>query len=106
MRDIRLECDEMTNRTPFVSFQIVLMPVLTINRGVWLQMTTVDHVAVSISASASASGAATTAVSAIMADAHGAKEAVNNQEPAVYAQAVGTNGDYQQVATGNYVELV
>ena len=107
MRDIRLECDEMTNRTPFVSFQIVLMPVPTINRGVWLQMTTVDHVAVSISASASASGAATTAVSAIAADAHCAKEAADNQEPVVFAQAVGTSrGGYQQVATGSGVELV
>ena len=107
MRDIRSECDEMTNRTPFVSFQVVLMPVPTAARGAWLQMNTVDHIAVSISASASASGAAS-AVSAVMAEAHDAKarEAADNQEPVVYAQAVGVNGGYQQIATGSGVDLV
>lgn len=106
MRDIRLECEEMTNRTPFVSFHVVLMPVPTVARGAWLQMNTVDHIAVSISASASATGAATV-VSAVMADAHGGKvdSATDNQEPVVYAKAV-SNGGYQQVATGSGVELV
>ena len=108
LRDIRLECDEMTNRTPFVSFQAVLMPVPISGRiSAWLQMNTVDHIVVSVSASASASGAAT-AVSAVMADAHDAKahEAADNQEPVVYAQAVGMSSGYQQVATTSGVELV
>ena len=98
MREIRSECDEMTNRSPFVSFQVVLMPIPTAARGAWLQMNTVDHIAVSISASASATGAAT-AVSAIMADTTDGKvDAVAaNQEPVVYAQAVSNSG-YQQVA--------
>ena len=78
MRDIRMECEDMTNRTPFVSFHVVLMPIPTVARGAWLQMNTVDHIAVSISASASAT---------------------------VYAKAV-SNGGYQQVATGSSVELV
>lgn len=106
MREIRLECDEMTNRTPFVSFQVVLMPIPTAARGAWLQMNTVDHIAVSISASASATGAAT-AVSAVMADAHDGKVdvAADNQEPVIYAQAVSNSG-YQQVANESDVELV
>ena len=107
MREIRLECDEMTNRTPFVSFQVVLMPIPTAARGAWLQMNTVDHIAVSLAASASATGSAT-AVSAVMADAHGGKVDVasDNQEPVIYAQAV-SNGGYQQCATtGNDLEMV
>ena len=106
MREIRLECDEMTNRTPFVSFQVVMMPIPTAARGAWLQMNTIDHVAVSISASASATGAAT-AVSTIIADSHDGKVDVtaDSQETVVYAQAV-SSGGYQQVATGTDVEMV
>ena len=98
MREIRLECDEMTNRTPFVSFQVVMMPIPTAARGAWLQMNTIDHVAVSISASASATGAAT-AVSTIIADSHDGKvdKTADSQETAVYAQAV---------SSGDYVEMV
>ena len=106
MREIRLECDEMTNRTPFVSFQVVMMPIPTAARGAWLQMNTIDHVAVSISASASATGAAT-AVSTIIADSHDGKVDVtaDSQETVVYAQAV-SSGGYQQVAAGTDVEMV
>jgi hypothetical protein len=110
MRDIRLACDEMTNRTPFVSFHVVLMPTPAAARGAWLQMNTIDHIAVSISASASASAtgtAAAAAVSTIMNDTNNEKmnEATDNHQPVVYAQAV-VNGNYQPVPHGDGVELV
>ena len=107
MREIRLECDKMTNRTPFVSFQVVFMPISTAARGAWLQMNTVDHIAVSIAASASATGAATAVSVVEVADDHDGKidVATTNQEPVVYAQAV-LNSGYQQVATRSDVELV
>jgi hypothetical protein len=106
MREIRLECDDMTNRNPYVSFQVVLMPISTAARGAWLQMNTVDHIAVSIAASASTTGAAT-AVSAVMASASDGKADVvsENQEPVIYAKAV-SHGGYQPCATGNDVEMV
>ena len=106
MCDIRLECDEMTNRTPFVSFQVVLMPIPTAARGSWLQMNTIDHIAVSIATSASASGAATS-VRAIMVDAHGGKVdlAAIKQENVIIAQAE-SNADYEAMCDRNDAELV
>jgi hypothetical protein len=100
IRDIRLECEEMTNNTPFVSFHLVLMPVRMGARCAWLEINTVDHITVSISASASATSSATV-VSAVMADAHDGK-VTDNQESVVYAKAA-SNGNYQH-GSGN--ELV
>jgi hypothetical protein len=107
MREIRLECEEMTNRTPYVSFQVVLMPVPTAARGQWLQMNTVDHIAVSIASAVTATGTAATAVSVVMADTQNGKVdvAADHQEPVIYAQAV-SSGGYQQCATGNDIDLV
>jgi hypothetical protein len=108
MRDIRLECDKMTNRIPFVSFHVVLMAIPAASRGAWLQMNTIDHIAVSISPSASATGTASAAaVSAVVNNAYDEKmnEAADNHQPVVYAQAV-VSGNYQSVPSGDGVELV
>jgi hypothetical protein len=108
MRVVRSECDEMTRRTPFVSFHVVLVPTAAAARGAWLQMETIDHIGVSVSLSASASGVATTA-NAVMAHTHDSKidESSDNNHPVVYAQAVASstaaNGNYQQI---NDVEMV
>lgn len=92
MHDIRLECEEMTNRTPGVSFHVVLMPVPSGARGAWLQMNTVDHIAVSIASLTSVHSAICT-----MADKHdGVVEATGSRKPVVYAKAV-ADGDYQQL---------
>jgi hypothetical protein len=108
MRVVRSECDEMTRRTPFVSFHVVLVPTAAAARGAWLQMETIDHIGVSVSLSASASGVATTA-NAVMAHPHDSKidESSDNNRPVVFAQAVASstaaNGNYQQF---NDVEMV
>jgi hypothetical protein len=108
MRVVRSECDEMTRRTPFVSFHVVLVPTAAGARGAWLQMETIDHIGVSVSLSASASGVATTA-NATMAHTHDSKidESSDNSHPVVYVQAVvsstSVNGNYQQI---NDVEMV
>jgi hypothetical protein len=108
MRVVRSECDEMTRRTPFVSFHVVLVPTAAAARGAWLQMETIDHIGVSVSLSATASGVATTA-NATMAHPHDSKidESSDNNRPVVFAQAVASstaaNGNYQQV---NDVEMV
>jgi hypothetical protein len=107
MREIRLECEEMTNRTPYASFQVVVKSVAIVARGWWLKMSTVDHIAVSISSAATATGDAATAVSVVKADTRNSKVdvAADHQEPVIYAQAV-SNGGYQQCATGNDLDLV
>ena len=98
IRDIRLECEEMSNRSPFVSFQIVFMPVPTIARGGCLFMNTVDHIVVSVSTAASLNGAAADAVIDTVTDKHyGRVEAIPDiSVSAVHAKAV-ENGDYQQL---------
>ena len=93
MRDIRLECEEMTTRTPGVSFHVVLMPVPSGARGAWLQMNTIDHIAVSIASLTSVHGA----IGAMAVKHDGAVEAtIGSRKPVVYAKAV-ADGDYQQL---------
>jgi hypothetical protein len=85
---IRFECDEMSCRTPFVSFHVAAGDV--------------NHIDVSISMSATSSGVATTsnAVTDRMSDSK-INESIGNHQPVVYAQAgttsMTTNGDYQQL---------
>jgi hypothetical protein len=91
---IRFECDDMTRRTPFVSFHVAA--------GV------ITHIGVSISLSATASGVARTS-NATMEQTSDSKvdESSDNHHPVVYAQAVtsstATSGNYQQL---NDVEVV
>lgn len=89
MRDIRLECEEMTNHTPFVSFQAVFM---LLPRGAcgprdnssWIKLNTVDHIAVSISASASVVGATNVGSTVTSDDVDGkVHEAADSHEPVV-----------------------
>jgi hypothetical protein len=91
---IRCECDELTRRTPFVSFHVAAGAI--------------SHIGVSISASATASGLAS-ASNATMDQTRDSKiaESTDNHHPLVYAQAVTTsattNGNYQQL---NIAEVV
>jgi hypothetical protein len=91
---IRCECDELTRRTPFVSFHVAAGAI--------------SHIGVSISASATASGVAS-ASNATMDQTSDSKiaESTDNHHPVVYAQAVTTsattNGNYHQL---NIAEVV
>jgi hypothetical protein len=91
---IRFECDELTRRTPFVSFHVAAG--------------SVNHIGVSISLSATAFGVASTS-NANVEDTSDSKNAVasDNHHPVVYAHAVTTstttNGNYQQL---NIAEVV
>jgi hypothetical protein len=91
---IRFECDDMTRRTPFVSFHVA--------GGA------ITHIGVSISLSAAASGVASTS-NATMEQTSDSKvaESSDNHHPVVYAQAVtsstASSGNYQQL---NDVEVV
>jgi hypothetical protein len=91
---IRFECDDMTRRTPFVSFNVA--------GGA------ITHIGVSISLSATASGVASTSI-ATMEQTSDSKvaECSDNHHPVVYAQAVtsstASSGNYQQL---NDVEVV
>jgi hypothetical protein len=89
LRLIRFECDEMTRRTPFVSFHVAAGAV------------NCNHIDVIISLSATASGVATTSNCTIT------DQSRDNNNPVVYVQAVTsstmTNGNYQQL---NDVEAV
>lgn len=108
MRDIRTECEAMTNRTPYVSFHVVLMSTPAAARGAWLQMNTIDHIGVSIAGNATAAVSASAgAVNSIMVDTHDTKsdDAAGSPEPVVYAQAV-LNGKYQSVPSSNDVDIV
>ena len=101
MRLIRAECDDMTRRTPFVSFHAVLVPVPAAARGAWLQMESMDHIGVSVSMSAAAAGAAGAAsvvVENSSLEVTKRDETSNGGHPVVYAQAMtATRGDYQPV---------
>jgi hypothetical protein len=96
LRLIRFECDEMTRRTPFVSFHVAAGVV------------NCNHIDVIISSSATASGIATTSntITEHTSDSKINKSS-DNDNPVVYAQAVTsstmTNGNYQQL---NDVEVV
>jgi hypothetical protein len=91
---IRLECDDMTRRTPFVSFHVAAGAI--------------NHIGVSISLSATASGIASTSNANVehTSDSKNAA-ASDNHHPVVYAQAVTSlttpHGTYQQL---NDVEVV
>ena len=93
MCDIRSECDEMSNRSQMVSYQVVLMPVPASARGAWMQMNTVDHIEVSISASATAASAN---VPNVLLHNGKVDIAAENHKPVTCAKAV-ENGDYQQL---------
>jgi hypothetical protein len=98
LRLIRFECDEMTRRTPFVSFHVAA-GVVNCNH--------ID-VIISLSLSATASGIATTSntITEHTSDSKIYKSS-DNDNPVVYAQAVTsstmTNDSYQQL---NDVEVV
>jgi hypothetical protein len=91
---IRFECDEMTRRTPFVSFHVVAG--------------TIKHIDVNISVSATSSGVATgsKAIVECLSDSKIA-ESSDNHHPVVSAQAVTSpttiNDSYQQL---NDVQVV
>jgi hypothetical protein len=114
---IRSECDIMTNRTPFVSFHLVLVPKpAVVGRSLYsscLQMDAIDHIGVSVSSSAAASGVAT-AVSVIMNDVSDSKNVESSdvhEHPVVYAHAVSslsstTNGQYHKIHNDCSVEMV
>jgi hypothetical protein len=91
---IRFECDEMTRRTPFLSFHVVAG--------------TIKHIDVNISVSATSSGVATGS-KAIVECTSGSKitESSDNHHPVVSAQAVTSpttiNDSYQQL---NDVQVV
>jgi hypothetical protein len=91
---IRFECDEMTRRTPFVSFHVVAG--------------TIKHIDVNISVSVTSSGVATDS-NAIVERTSDSKiaESSDNHHPVVYAHAVTSpttiNDSYQQL---NDVQVV
>lgn len=109
LRLMRSECEAMTRSTPFLSFQLVLIPTSAGARGAYLQMDTVDHIEVSISPSASASGVANVD-SARLADVIESKadmSIADTEQSVVYAHAILSSpirGEYQQVQTD--VEMV
>jgi hypothetical protein len=85
---IRFECDEMTRRTPFVSFHVAAGAM--------------NHIDVSISLSAPASGVITTSNARIDANNSKIDESSSNHQPVVHcAQTIttttATNDDYQQM---------
>jgi hypothetical protein len=99
LRLIRFECDEMTRRTPFVSFHAAVGTIMHID---------IKHIDVSISVSETSSGVASgsNAIVECTIDSKIA-DSSDNHHPVVYAQAVTSpttiNDSYQQL---NDVQVV